>query len=228
MKKIPKEIIVLAGAALLVCILLVAVSLTGRGKSVDEDSSNTEAAAVTEVTTEEVADVDPIELPDKTPIAQVLGFEPMQVEKLSDKFVLRTVEIVDDGVIYNYQTHLAANGRRLFLKINKMTEEEYNASLPAETVREAVEVDGRNAVFANRILYKVPKDQELTEDSVEIKQEKEGTAVIERTDLYKELSEIQTLDWYENGCKYEIYADYMDFTCEEITELAHNYFDNGQ
>ncbi len=227
MKKIPKELLVLVGAALLICILLAVVVQSSKSGS-EGGGKDTNVSAVTETVNEDMADVDPIELPDKTPIAQVLGFEPMQVEKLSDKFVLRTVDITDNGVIYNYQTHLAANGRRLFLKINKMTEDEYNASLPAESVREAVEIDGRNAVFANRVLYKVPKDEELTEDSVERRQEKEGTAVIERTDLYKELSEIQTLDWYENGCKYEIYADYMGFTLDEVTELAHNYFENGQ
>ncbi len=226
MKKLPKEILILSGAAILVCALLVIVSIIS--KSPDKKPDGDTASAVTETTTEPIADVEPIELPDKSPIAQVLGFEPMQVEKLSDKYVLRDVIIEDNGVNYSYQMHLAANGRRLFLKINKMTQEEYDASLPAEVVREPVTVDGREAVFANRTLYKVPKDQELTEDSIEIKQEKEGTAVIERTDLYKELSQIQTLDWYENGCKYEIYADYMSFTLEDITELAHNYFENGQ
>lgn len=225
MKKIPKEIIALVGVAVLICVLLVVVSKGGKR---DGGNDNNDVATAPVVTTEEVADVEPIELPDKSPIAQVLGFEPMQVEKLSDKYVLRTVEIVENGVLYNYQTHLAANGKRLFLKINKMTEEEFNASLPAESVRQSIDIDGRQAVFANRTLYKVPKSEVLDENSIELRQEKEGTAVVERTDLYKELSQIQTLDWYENGCKYQIYADYMDLTAEQITELAHNYFTNAK
>jgi hypothetical protein len=223
MKKIPKEAIILVCAAVLICIMVAVVLISG--KSGEASKENT---AVTEPTTEEVADVEPIELPDKTSIKDVLGFEPAQVEKLSDKYVLRYVDIEEDGVVYSYQTHLAANGKRLYLKINKMTQEEYEASLPAESVREAVEIDGREAVFANRTLFKIPESENLDDYVTEQEMVNEGTAVIVRSDIDKERSEIQTLDWYENDCKYELYGDYMGFTKEEITELAHNYFANGE
>lgn len=227
MKKIPKELVVLVGVALLICVLLAIISISSKnGGAVSDEGAA--VVTVTETTTEDVASVDPIELPDTAPIEEVLGFEPMQVKKLSEKFVLRTVDIVDNGVIYNYQKDLAANGARLFLKINKMTEEEYNASLPAESVRQNIEIDGRNTVFADRILYKVPNEEELAEDSVERVQEKEGTAVVEHSDLYKELAPMQTLDWYENGCKFELYAEHLSLTAEDMTELVHNYFTNGE
>lgn len=227
MKKIPKELIVLVGVALLICVLLAIISISSKNGGAVSDEGTAVAVTATETTTEDVASVDPIELPDTAPIEEVLGFEPMQVKKLSKKFVLRTVDIVDNGVVYNYQKDLSANGARLFLKINKMTEEEYNASLPAEGVRQNIEIDGRNTVFADRILYKVPKNEELAEDSVERVQEKEGTAVIERSDLYKELASIQTVDWYENGCRFELYAEHLTLTAEEMTELVHNYFTNN-
>lgn len=227
MKKIPKELIVLVGVALLICVLLAIISISSKNGGAVSDGGAS-AVTVTETTTEDVASVDPIELPDTAPIEEVLGFEPMQVKKLSEKFVLRTVDIVDNGVIYNYQKDLAANGARLFLKINKMTEEEYNASLPAESVRQNIEIDGRNTIFADRILYKVPNEEELAEDSVERVQEKEGTAVVEHSDLYKELAPMQTLDWYENGCKFELYAEHLSLTAEDMTELVHNYFTNGE
>lgn len=227
MKKIPKELVVLVGVALLICVLLAIISISSKnGGAVSDEGAA--VVTVTETTTEDVASVDPIELPDTAPIEEVLGFEPMQVKKLSEKFVLRTVDIVDNGVIYNYQKDLAANGARLFLKINKMTEEEYNASLPAESVRQNIEIDGRNTVFADRILYKVPNEEELAEDSPERVQEKEGTAVVEHSDLYKELAPMQTLDWYENGCKFELYAEHLSLTAEDMTELVHNYFTNGE
>ncbi len=227
MKKIPKELVVLVGVALLICVLLAIISISSKNSGAVNDEG-TAVVTVTETTTEDVASVDPIELPDTAPIEEVLGFEPMQVKKLSEKFVLRTVDIVDNGVIYNYQKDLAANGARLFLKINKMTEEEYNASLPAESVRQNIEIDGRNTVFADRILYKVPNEEELAEDSPERVQEKEGTAVVEHSDLYKELAPMQTLDWYENGCKFELYAEHLSLTAEDMTELVHNYFTNGE
>lgn len=227
MKKIPKELIVLVGVALLICVLLAIISISSKNGGAVSDGGAA-VVTVTETTTEDVASVDPIELPDTAPIEEVLGFEPMQVKKLSEKFVLRTVDIVDNGVIYNYQKDLAANGARLFLKINKMTEEEYNASLPAESVRQNIEIDGRNTIFADRILYKVPNEEELAEDSVERVQEKEGTAVVEHSDLYKELAPMQTLDWYENGCKFELYAEHLSLTAEDMTELVHNYFTNGE
>ncbi len=227
MKKIPKELVVLVGVALLICVLLAIISISSKNGGAVNDEG-TAVVTVTETTTEDVASVDPIELPDTAPIEEVLGFEPMQVKKLSEKFVLRTVDIVDNGVIYNYQKDLAANGARLFLKINKMTEEEYNASLPAESVRQNIEIDGRNTVFADRILYKVPNEEELAEDSPERVQEKEGTAVVEHSDLYKELAPMQTLDWYENGCKFELYAEHLSLTAEDMTELVHNYFTNGE
>lgn len=227
MKKIPKELVVLVGVALLICVLLAIISISSKNSGAVNDEG-TAVVTVTETTTEDVASVDPIELPDTAPIEEVLGFEPMQVKKLSEKFVLRTVDIVDSGVIYNYQKDLAANGARLFLKINKMTEEEYNASLPAESVRQNIEIDGRNTVFSDRILYKVPNEEELAEDSPERVQEKEGTAVVEHSDLYKELAPMQTLDWYENGCKFELYAEHLSLTAEDMTELVHNYFTNGE
>lgn len=227
MKKIPKELVVLVGVALLICVLLAIISISSKNGGAVNDEG-TAVVTVTETTTEDVASVDPIELPDTAPIEEVLGFEPMQVKKLSEKFVLRTVDIVDNGVIYNYQKDLAANGARLFLKINKMTEEEYNASLPAESVRQNIEIDGRNTVFADRILYKVPNEEELAENSPERVQEKEGTAVVEHSDLYKELAPMQTLDWYENGCKFELYAEHLSLTAEDMTELVHNYFTNGE
>jgi len=58
--------------------------------------------------------------------------------------------------------------------------------------------------------------------------EKEGTAVISVGGIYKEASQLQTLDWYENGCRYELYCDFMNVTIEEMTEFAEYYFENAQ
>lgn len=222
MKKIPKEIIILGSVAVVLCILLAVMALSGKnGKQQSQPSG-----ANTEVSTERVADVEPIELPDKTGIAQKLGFEPKQVDKLSDEFVLRMVEDTEKGVIYHYQTHLAANGSRMLLKIEKMTEEEYNASLPKESVAQPMEIDGKSTVFADRILYKVSKDREVLD--LFLQEEAEGKAVIVRTDIDNEISNIQTLDWYEDGCRYELYADYQNLTVDEMKELAQNYFTNAK
>lgn len=223
MKKIPKEIVILCSVAVVLCIILAAMTI---GSKKDDSQKPVGGTSGTVETTERVADVEPIELPDKTGIAQKLGFEPKQVEKLSDEFVLRHVEDIENGVIYHYQTHLAANGSRMLLKIEKMTEEEYQAALPKESVAQPIEIDGRNTVFANRVLYKVSEDREVSDTF--LKEEEEGTAVIVRTEIDNEISEIQTLDWYEDNCRYELYADYQGLTAEEMTELAHNYFTNAQ
>lgn len=222
MKKIPKEIIILGSVVVVLCILLGVMALSGKKNEQQPQVSGTN----TEVSTERVADVEPIALPDAGGFSEKLGFEPKQVEKLSDEFVLRMVQEEGEELIYHYQTHLAANGSRMLLKIKKMTEEEYNASLPKEGVAQPMEIDGRSTVFADRILYKVSKDREVLD--IFLEEEAEGKAVIMRTDIDNEISNIQTLDWYENGCRYELYADYQDLTVDEMKELAHNYFTNAQ
>jgi hypothetical protein len=186
---------------------------------------------ITEVATQSdeqpaVADVDPEVLPAKSAVAAILGFEPAQVDKLTDEFVFRSFETRDTGVTYGYQTHLAANSTRLFLKIDKMSEEDYNASLPAESVAENVEVEGRSAVFAERALYRVPEDEEVEQSIAEMAEK--GEAVVEHTGIYREYAPIETLDWYENGCKFEIYAERQGFTKEEMVNLASYYFTNAE
>ncbi|GEM_PF-3490320 len=229
MKKLSNELKILIGILVAACIVLVIMAVTGGEKEQSTTVSQQAEERVTESTTEsKIADVEPIDLPEKSPIAEVIGFEPKQIQKLSDEFVLRNVEITETGVIYNYQKHLAANGTRLFLKIDKMTEEEYQASLPLEGIREAVDLDGREAFYADRILFKVPEGEELEEDSYERTEEKAGRAVIMRTEIDRELSTLKTLDWYENNCRYEIYVERLDLTKEEITELAKNYLTKGQ
>jgi hypothetical protein len=228
-KKLPKELIIFVGVALLLCIVLVIIACTGNSDSKKaEQTAEAPSAEVTETTTV-VADVDPIDLPDKTPLSEILGFEPMQVEKLSDKYVLRYVETLDRGVTYKYQTHLSANSTRLYLRIYKMSEEDFYNTLPAESVSETVEIDGRTATFADRLLYKFPEEElPLDETSIPAQQAAKGEAVIVKSDMYRELSNMQTLDWYENGCKYEIYADYLNLSKDEMVELAHNYFTYGE
>lgn len=223
MKKIPKEIVILASVAAVLCIVLIVMAIGGKKGGSGSESG---AQAETMENTGRAADVEPIALPDKTGISQRLGFEPKQVDKLSEEFVLRMVEDVENGVIYHYQTHLAANGSRMLLKIERMSEDEYRASLPKESVAQNLEIDGKSTVFADRILYKLSNDREV--DELMKKQEAEGKVVIVRDDIYNEVSNIQTLDWYENGCRYELYADYQDLTVEEMTELAHNYFANAK
>ena len=228
MKKAPKEIVILVVVALVICVVMLAMVIVSNKKSGGSGGSADVSEQVSEMTTEEVADVEPIALPDKSEVAAILGFEPKQLEVLSDKFVLRSVNMDETGVTYGYQTHLAANAVRMNLILSKMSEDEYKASLPAESVREAVDLDGRSAVFADRIFYRIPEDEELAEDSVERMEEKEGKAIVQHGGIYKELSKVQTLDWYENGCKYELYADYLDLDSDEMKELALNYINNAK
>lgn len=229
MKKLPKEIYILGGFAVLLCLIIVVISFSGGGDAQSNNSADAQQQVTNavEVTTEPTAaDVEAIALPDKSEFAQILGFEPAQVDRLTDLYVLRYVFTTDTGVEYYYQQHLAANGQRLILKIDKMSEDEYNASLPAESVAQHVEIDGRDAVFANRWLYKVPEGEDPGEGVLAM--EKEGTAVISVGGIYKEASQLQTLDWYENGCRYELYCDFMNVTIEEMTEFAEYYFENAQ
>ncbi len=229
MKKLPKEIYILGGFAVLLCLIIVVISFSGGGDAQSNNSADAQQQVTNavEVTTEPTAaDVEAIALPDKSEFAQILGFEPAQVDRLTDLYVLRYVFTTDTGVEYYYQQHLAANGQRLILKIDKMSEDEYNASLPAESVAQHVEIDGRDAVFADRWLYKVPEGEDPGEGVLAM--EKEGTAVISVGGIYKEASQLQTLDWYENGCRYELYCDFMNVTIEEMTEFAEYYFENAQ
>lgn len=229
MKKLPKEIYILGGFAVLLCLIIVVISFSGGGDAQSNNSADAQQQVTNavEVTTEPTAaDVEAIALPDKSEFAQILGFEPAQVDRLTDLYVLRYVFTTDTGVEYYYQQHLAANGQRLILKIDKMSEDEYNASLPAESVAQHVEIDGRDAVFADRWLYKVPEGEDPGEGVLAM--EKEGTAVISVGGIYKEASQLQTLDWYENGCRYELYCDFMNVTLEEMTEFAEYYFENAQ
>lgn len=229
MKKLPKEIYILGGFAVLLCLIIVVISFSGGGDAQSNNSADAQQQVTNavEVTTEPTAaDVEAIALPDKSEFAQILGFEPAQVDRLTDLYVLRYVFTTDTGVEYYYQQHLAANGQRLILKIDKMSEDEYNASLPAESVAQHVEIDGRDAVFADRWLYKVPEGVDPGEGVLAM--EKEGTAVISVGGIYKEASQLQTLDWYENGCRYELYCDFMNVTIEEMTEFAEYYFENAQ
>ena len=228
MKKLPKEIYILGGVALILCLAIIIISLAGGDDSKDSTTLDTQQTtnAVELATEATAADVEAIALPDKAEYAQLLGFEPAQVDRLTDMYVLRYVFTTDTGVEYYYQQHLAANGQRLILKIDKMSEEDYNASLPAQSVAQTVEIAGREAVFADRMLYKMPPGDDPGE--VITKMVEEGTAVLAESDLLREASEIQTLDWYENGCRYEIYADFMGLTVEDMTELAQYYFDNAK
>ena len=227
MKKLPKEIYILGGFAVILCLLIVVISFSGGGEGQSDDTSTQQATNAVEVTTESnVADVEAITLPDKSEYAQILGFEPAQVDRLTDKYVLRYVFTTDTGVEYWYQQHMASNGQRLILKIDKMSEEDYQASLPAESVAQHVDIEGRDAVFADRMLYKFPAGDEP--DEAILKMQEEGTAVIAESDIYREASEMQTLDWYENGCRYEIYGDFMGLTLEDMTELAEYYFQNAK
>lgn len=229
MKKLPKEIYILGGFAVLLCLIIVAISFSSGGDAQSDNSADAQQQVTNavEVTTEPTAaDVEAIALPNKSEFAQILGFEPAQVDRLTDLYVLRYVFTTDTGVEYYYQQHLAANGQRLILKIDKMSEDEYNASLPAESVAQHVEIDGRDAVFADRWLYKVPEGEDPGEGVLAMQEE--GTAVISVGGIYKEASQLQTLDWYENGCRYELYCDFMNVTLEEMTEFAEYYFENAQ
>lgn len=239
-KKIKALLPAISGTLLVIALILIAIVLQKDGSSsgssgsggasdqVNNAPQSSNMAPLQPVTYSEIADVEPIELPDKSPIAEAIGFEPLQTEKLSDKYVLRDTELGDNSITYKYQMHMDSYSRRLYLTITKMTQEEYNNSLPDERVREHVDIDGRDAVYANRILYRVPEEEELTEDSVEVIDEKAGRAIIDRSQPYRELSEIQTLDWYENDCKYEIFADYLNLSPEQIVELALYYYQNGK
>jgi hypothetical protein len=223
MKKLPKELLALIGLVVVIIALLLATSIHPQ-KSESDD--NTQEAASQSEEQPVAADVDPEVLPAKSAVADILGFEPVQVDKLTDEFVFRSFETRDTGVTYGYQKHLAANATRLFLKIDKMSEDDYKASLPAESVAENVEVSGRNAVFAERSLYRVPEGEEV--DSVIAEMVENGEAIVETSDIYREYAPIETLDWYENGCKFEIYAERQGFTKEEMVNLANYYFSNAE
>lgn len=227
MKKIPKELLALIGIVAIICIVLLASSASSKKGG---DTTEAETSQQSEV---RVASVDPYVLPEKAAVANIIGFEPNQIDRLTDEFVFRDFKQTDNLVAYGYQSDEAANGTRLYLLIEKMSEDEYNASLPAENVSKNVEIEGRNAVYADRYLYHLPEGEDPGEGVNQMVQNGEavveyGKTLLEEDDVNKDVSELQTVDWYENGCKFELYVKKLSLSEDEVINLAQYYLTDSE
>jgi hypothetical protein len=227
MKKIPKELLALIGIVAIICIVLLASSASSKKGG---DTTEVETSQQSEV---RVASVDPYVLPEKAVVANIIGFEPNQIDRLTDEFVFRDFKNADNMVAYGYQNDEAANGTRLYLLIEKMSEDEYKASLPAENVSESIELEGRNAVYADRYLYHLPEGEDPGEGVNQMVQNGEavveyGKTLLEEDDVNKDVSELQTVDWYENGCKFELYVKKLSLSEDEVINLAQYYLTDSE
>jgi hypothetical protein len=174
---------------------------------------------------ENAADVEAIKLPKKKELTNGIGNNIEQLDNLTDKYVLRNYEFGEDGksITYYYQTHLATTGERLMLKVEAMSEDDYNAKCPSVNIK-TDSYAGKELTFAARTLYYVPDDFEMNDAIQQLIDE--GYAEIEYGNTMDEAIDMQKICWYEDGFAYTITAYYHSFTFEDLTELAHYYIDN--
>ncbi len=222
MKKIPKPLLALSIAVLVLATVLMIASLLSDKQSTTSQSAGTasskteaETKVITSPAADRVADIDPIEVPED--IAADIGFEPKVVDRLTERFVLRNTEIGDNSVIYYYQTHENTSGERLMLICNEMSEDDYKDSLPDINFKN-VEYNDITLTYIERSLLYVP-DGHVISDAVQ-KSIDEGLVVVEYGNTLDEMISMSSVMWYEDGIKYQLQVRNNDVTENELLQMA--------
>lgn len=226
MNKLPKSIYAMIIVAVLVIILLLATSYEPKVKeepAQQPQQQQIEFPAEEPSVDDTVADVEPVELPDIAVVEESVGFAPKQVDRLTDEFVIRNVETSENKVSYYYQKHLATSGDRLILNVSQCSEEEYNASLPTENF-EFVNIGDITAAYAKRLRYYLVNEESYNEPIQNLVNE--NIAIVEYGSTMDEVSGLETLTWYQDGMRFEIYALNKEFGMDKIVTLADYYINN--
>ena len=230
MKKNNDDVIIKAITAL-VAVLIVIAAIVGIIKISGSRSSNNNDTQET-ITAEEdknrnkpedfnaPASIEPIALPDD--LEATAGFEPHQLNMLTDHYALVSYDIGQDSVVYHYQTAAATTGERLSVICTKMSQDDYFASVPQKNVT-TENYNNIELTYSERWLYSVPNNFKMMDD-IE-KGIEEGTMEIEYGNDIEEVITKNCFYWYQDGIKYEIQVRNQSLPYNNLFSIAKSIID---
>lgn len=166
------------------------------------------------------ASIEPEDLPED--LEATVGFEPKQLDMLTDHYALARYELGQGSVVYYYQTAKATNGERFMVICTQMSEDDFLASIPDENVKKE-NYNGIELTYSNRWLYSVPNDYEISpaiqkgidENKMEIEYGNTLDEVIKKDCFY----------WYDGGIKYEIQVRNQNLPYDTLYKIAQSIID---
>lgn len=214
-------------AGVLAFVLLVGVVLFAvKGTKNNSGSSNEVYDQTLRGEESDIAQIEPINLPDKKELEKIKLENVIQTDKINDQFVLARYEIEGINIIYYFQADAVTNGERLTVTAHTVSSPaEYEILLPTGDRVEKTTIGDYEMTFYNRMIYYVP-DENTELPPVIRKNLENGHAEIRYRSGAPELVNCQSMQWYDNGIAYNMESLSRSYTIEDMSSLVTDYLNN--